>query len=66
MVHNGIIMVLNRYNGKPKGEAFVQFTSKEDAEKALERHEKTIGKRQARNLQELKLRQNKGSILYRG
>merc|ERR1712226_1517849 len=45
MVHNGIIMVLNRYNGKPKGEAFVQFTSKEDAEKALERHEKTIGKR---------------------
>lgn len=33
------------HDGKSTGEAYVQFSSKEDAQKALERHKQEIGHR---------------------
>jgi len=41
---NGILMVSD-YNGRSKGEAFVQFTNGGDAGKALEKNKATMGRR---------------------
>lgn len=44
IIPNGIAMVTN-FEGRSSGEAFVQFVSKKNAEKALERHKEKIGHR---------------------
>jgi RNA recognition motif-containing protein len=41
---NGIFLPLN-YNGKPSGEAFVQFMTAEDLDMALSKHRQTLGSR---------------------
>ncbi|CAL4095666.1 unnamed protein product, partial [Meganyctiphanes norvegica] len=41
---NGIAMPMD-YQGRPSGEAYVQFTSQEISDKALERHKEKIGVR---------------------
>ena len=41
---NGITIV-KEFNGRTTGEAYVQFTNKEDADKSLKKHKEKIGER---------------------
>ena len=44
ITNNGILMTSD-YQGRSSGEAYVQFSSKEDGEKALEKNKQSIGHR---------------------
>ena len=44
ITNNGILMTSD-YQGRSSGEAYVQFSSKDDAEKALEKNKQCIGHR---------------------
>lgn len=45
IIPNGITIVEDPYNGRPTGEAYVQFIDKETAEQALLKHKEKIGHR---------------------
>ncbi|OQR79738.1 heterogeneous nuclear ribonucleoprotein F-like, partial [Tropilaelaps mercedesae] len=44
IVANGIVIPVD-FNGRTAGDAYVQFATKEAAEKALEKHKERIGHR---------------------
>ena len=44
ITNNGILMTSD-YQGRSSGEAYVQFSSKQDGEKALEKNKQSIGHR---------------------
>jgi len=44
IANNGILLTLDS-QGRASGEAFVQFTSEQDTQNALERNKKTMGHR---------------------
>ena len=44
ITNNGILMTSD-YQGRSSGEAYVQFSSKNDAERALEKNKQSIGHR---------------------
>merc|ERR1719414_500983 len=44
ITNNGILMTTD-YQGRSSGEAYVQFASKSDAERALEKNKQSIGHR---------------------
>ena len=44
ITNNGILLTTD-YNGRSTGEAFVQFGSKNHAERALEKNKESIGRR---------------------
>lgn len=44
ITNNGILMTTD-YQGRSSGEAYVQFSSKNDAERALEKNKQSIGHR---------------------
>ncbi|KAI5704081.1 hypothetical protein M8J75_001813 [Diaphorina citri] len=45
IIPNGITLVEDPFNGRPTGEAYVQFVDKETAERALQKHKERIGHR---------------------
>lgn len=45
IIANGITIVEDPYNGRPTGEAYVQFVDKETADRALLKHKEKIGHR---------------------
>ncbi|KAI5720592.1 hypothetical protein M8J77_009238 [Diaphorina citri] len=45
IISNGITLVEDPFNGRPTGEAYVQFVDKETAELALQKHKERIGHR---------------------
>ncbi|XP_008486469.2 heterogeneous nuclear ribonucleoprotein H2-like, partial [Diaphorina citri] len=45
IIPNGITLVEDPFNGRPTGEAYVQFVDKETAERALQKHKEKIGHR---------------------
>ena len=44
------VLVCRDYNGRPSGEAFVELTCEEDIEKAVEKHNESMGHRWGHSL----------------